>query len=248
MMQRVFNIFRSVFTGSDRERLVCVAAGQLGWYGNTNRILEYLYDDGTFWPGATKGGCDMISGAPYLHKESQYDGWHAKYYESVDAYQQMAQQYDIGWNCYEGGIEEGQGDYAYTIEGYNDYKSMVEYAMEHGCDLYVALTSVSMLNTFGHLEYLGQQNDETVYPYQVVMDLNALRSVSLAPTSFAPVVRSSAVAATRYSTAVHMGKMSAVNSHNSFNLIGRSLQSGLSTRKAPAVYLHSWQEVQARQH
>ena len=58
MMARTFRIWNDVF-GSERDRIVNVATGQQAWSGNSERIMEYLFDvDGI--------GCDALSVTGYF--------------------------------------------------------------------------------------------------------------------------------------------------------------------------------------
>ncbi len=86
MMQRTFRLWMEVFTGANRERLVRVGTGQHAWYGNTGRILRYLFKrdlDGTpltdpIYNTSTGAGCDAFSVAGYFNfSEEHHNQWNS---------------------------------------------------------------------------------------------------------------------------------------------------------------------------
>lgn len=64
MHKRVFDIWRDVFSGPDRDRLVCVVGVQHGYYATGERTLNWLMDH---------GGCDMVSPGGYFSLGEGYD-------------------------------------------------------------------------------------------------------------------------------------------------------------------------------
>ncbi len=92
MMQRTFRLWMDVFTGSDRARLVRVGTGQHAWYGNTGRILEYLFRrdlEGNshmeaLYETSTGAGCDAFSVGGYFNfSEADHEEWNSMDPEDV---------------------------------------------------------------------------------------------------------------------------------------------------------------------
>jgi len=118
MMARVFRIWKEEFTGVNASRLVRVAGVQQGWWDNTGRVLDYLFN-------VAGTGCDMVSPSGYFGFETaQHEQWLAACEAGqtvdpgeicqtvIDAYgdnyatQQnanFANQYGVGYVVYEGG-------------------------------------------------------------------------------------------------------------------------------------------------
>jgi hypothetical protein len=133
MMQRVFRLWRDVFTGSDSDRLVRVGTGQHAWYGNTGRILEYLFKrdlEGNphtevLYETSIGEGCDAFSVAGYFNfSEAHHLQWNSMNPDDVtpemiidavfsiydttsgawtDGTAEFVNEFDIDYLVYEGG-------------------------------------------------------------------------------------------------------------------------------------------------
>lgn len=165
MMQRVFRIWRSVFTGADRSRLTCVAAGQVGWADNTGRILAYLYNDEDRYTnlGSTGEGCDAIASAPYFTAAQSLDEWK----EGLLVHGELARSYGVEHLCYEGGPEAHQG--AIWADGREMYDKYIETfrllaSPEINCTAFFALGFRGELDNYGHVRYLPTVQDEATMP------------------------------------------------------------------------------------
>ncbi len=122
MCQRAFDIWRSEFTGAERQRLVCVGATQLGL--NEDRYLGYLYNTTGTWTGSTGNGCDAISGAMYLHGDDDFNAYVMDLARN-DMAAARAVDSSLYWVGYEGGSEADQGPtYNYSQEVYDDLMTM----------------------------------------------------------------------------------------------------------------------------
>lgn len=164
MIQRVLNIWRSVFTGADRSRLVCVAAGQIGWADNSNRILKYLYNTGGEFTsfGSTGGGCDALAGAPYFSRTETMADWE----EGPLVHARLARERGIRNIYYEGGSEANQGRvgsatgpfWNATVGVYDKYDSILTRMQmsDIAADLFVMLTVVGNIDGYAHLDSLTQ--------------------------------------------------------------------------------------------
>lgn len=192
MMQRVFNIFRGVFTGADRARLVCVAAGQVGWADNTWRITDYLFDTaGTFAQyGSTGGGCDAIAGAPYFTKDEPLSVWAA----GLLVHGQIAKRYRIRNLCYEGGSEANQGvTWNASSAVYDQYLQTLDRLVlpDIACDLFTALVLTGRPDSYGHLDSLAQATMPTAqqpWKWQALMARTSRVPIDLSSTAAAPTV------------------------------------------------------------
>lgn len=163
MIQRTLNIWRSVFTGADRSRLICVAATQIGWADNTRRILNYLYNtNGEFTTYASTGsGCDAVAGAPYFSRTETMATWEKGPIEQT----KYARQRGIKSIYYEGGSEAKQGIIAGTSLLWNSQKAVFDKydsiltrmeMSDIACDLFVTLTVVGDIDGYAHLDSLSQ--------------------------------------------------------------------------------------------
>ncbi|MBD3239225.1 MAG: hypothetical protein GF331_01465 [Chitinivibrionales bacterium] len=185
MFQRVFNIFRTVFTGPDEGRAKYVYANQLSWYGNANRGLDFLYNRSGDWgQWSTGGGCDYVAVAPYLRNPAVEPDDLEKRKGYFRELKTIAESYGVEIVCYEGGTQNNQGAlWQRSQDCYDVYNGFLHFLADTiGVNVFYALDLIGDPDQFGHIDSLQQASmDPSQQPakWRAIMDINTRQPIDL---------------------------------------------------------------------
>lgn len=185
MFQRVFDTFRTVFTGADEGRVKYVYANQLSWYGNANRGLDFLFNKSGKWgQWSTGGGCDMVALAPYLRNPDLWPDDLEKRKGYFRELKTIAESYGVEIVCYEGGTQNNQKEtWQRSRNCYDVYNGFLHFLADTiGVDVFFALDMIGNPDQFGHLDSLQQATmaaSQQPPKWRAIMDINSREPVEL---------------------------------------------------------------------